>query len=188
MLDNERLYLKKFDLYNSYKEQLLNTYNNFRFNDISLLYDETFYNEYLFFKVMEADRKRKERLINRIGKIFDLSDLKKLNVYFITLTIKDENMANIEVLTKKIRYYLRKNFTYYVCNIDFGEEKERIHFHALVSSSYIKSNKYKLGAINFELIHTRNKKALATYILKLTNHAIKNNLLNYHLIFSRMNK
>ena len=109
---------------------------------------------------------------------------------FVTFTINDDNIyKDVQV----IRQYITKRVLnglncYFVGNVDYGSENERLHFHFVIASDdkeYIKSN-YKWGFTDVRVITSKNAYRLSNYIDKLTLHAIKQETKNrYSIISSR---
>ena len=154
--------------------------------------------KYGFCKVLEAYRlnesykKRIQRLKNKISNIFDSG----YTIYFLTFTFTDDTLKNTSSLTRR-RYVQRflTSYTYdYVGNIDFGEEKGREHYHALVSAKNIDSLIWfkKYGVLRYEIVKfDKNKNIedtkikLAKYINKFINHALKESTTQQHLLYKR---
>ena len=108
---------------------------------------------------------------------------------FVTLTINDDN------INRKVRYLkdyctqmLKSMNCFYVGNVDYGSENERLHFHFVVASDdkeFIKNN-YKIGFSDVRVITSKNAYRLSNYVDKLTLHAIKQETKNrYSIISSR---
>jgi hypothetical protein len=98
--------------------------------------------------------------------------------YFITFTIDAEHYGlQEETYHKAIKKALARASSY-VFNTDFGATNGRMHFHAVASfrtqldyTTIIVY--YKYGTIDFKPILKNNNDALAKYITKLQNHALK---------------
>lgn len=136
-------------------------------------------------RIVKAESQRNLRLRKRV------SDMLQKNCVFVTLTFND---ACLDSTTKEKRRRYVKDWLgalhcKYVANIDFGEKKEREHYHAIIQLDAIGSvdaeNWRKYGAINFKRVIVSNHKALANYITKLTRHAIKKSTQREALIYSR---
>lgn len=131
---------------------------------------------------------RKLTLKNRISNLLECG-----NCFFLTLTFTDNVLANTTAETRRryVARQLKQHFPLgYVANIDFGAENGREHYHAVVVSDTDRiSNSngliWSYGALNFKAIHTPNAQALAKYISKLSNHAIKETTRRSALLYSR---
>jgi hypothetical protein len=114
---------------------------------------------------------------------------------FLTLTFRDDVFASTSALTRRkyVRRYLKEQCDTYVANIDFGKDKGREHYHALVYSSHIDYKPWfdKCGAIDWEHVRSNDgdSKAVSKYITKLSRHALKEStqsgLNSPRLIYSR---
>lgn len=97
---------------------------------------------------------------------------------FLTLTFTDEVLKKTSEATRR-RYvvrYLKSQSAVYVANIDFGSKNDREHYHALVKANKVDySPWHHYGAIKGEKVVSTGASAerLSRYIVKLTNHAIK---------------
>lgn len=103
---------------------------------------------------------------------------------FLTLTFTDKvlNSTTQETRRRYISRWLKSKSDYYIANIDYGSENEREHYHAIINCRV--DNSWEYGAINFKQITNKNEKALAKYINKLTNHAIKATTKQNKVIYS----
>lgn len=93
---------------------------------------------------------------------------------FITLTFNDASLNNLSYSTrrKRVREFLKSQCALYVANIDFGKKNGREHYHAVVSNR-VDPSLWAYGSCNAIKITRYNSKALAKYVNKLTNHALK---------------
>lgn len=106
---------------------------------------------------------------------------------FLTLTFTDEFLANTSPQTRR-RYVCRFLSQYgdYVGNIDFGKKNKREHYHAILrTDDIVKYSSWCGGSCNGKKITVKNSDALARYIAKLTNHAIKETTKSSRIIYSR---
>lgn len=107
---------------------------------------------------------------------------------FVTLTFDNDTLEKTtrEKRRRLIQRYLKNNCSHYVANIDFGKDKGREHYHAIVENK-INLKAYKLGSIDVEHIKASDLSLELTskYINKLTSHALKQNAIDTRLIFSR---
>lgn len=107
---------------------------------------------------------------------------------FLTLTFTDEVLANTNEQTRRkyVSRCLKKYNTKYIANIDYGEKNEREHYHAIILTENFNHKDWQYGIVNFERVkQTSDCKALANYINKLTNHAVKKTTKRNHMIYSR---
>lgn len=145
-------------------------------------------NEYLYneaLKINKADLNRNVRLKNRISKYLSLG-----NCLFLTLTFDDSVLNNTSEDTRRqyVRKWLKKYSSYYIANIDYGSKNEREHYHAIILYDRINSNEWPYGFSSVKPIRsTSDYKALAKYINKLTNHAIKKTCKRKALIYGELN-
>lgn len=150
-----------------------------RFNDygkIELL------NECL--RILHANSARVKRLNDRIRAI--ISQNKST---FLTITFSDKHLQETTAKQRRIEItrFLKKFNAPYVANIDFGiddTKTKREHYHAVIGSQEIDYNLWPYY-INGEKIIVSNSKALAKYVSKLSNHAIKEQAKRSSLIYSR---
>lgn len=135
-------------------------------------------------KVNGANYKRVKRLKNRVSSLLEKPCL------FLTLTFRDEVLSNTNTDTRRqyVRRYLQQ-FGSYVGNIDYGNEHDREHYHAILQ--YDGKLDYhdwqnKCGNIDFQKVKNPNSVAMSKYISKLTNHAIKETTKGCRIIYSRV--
>lgn len=161
---------EKFHNCNTFEEMLLEN------EEIKTLYEEAR-------KINQASYKRRVRLAQRIGKMIN-----NQKCIFLTLTFTDSvlDRTSVETRRKYVTRFLKKISEEYVANIDYGELNEREHYHALVVCDLVNHNDWFYGAINFERIReASSEKALAKYICKLVNHAIKETTKRNYTIYSK---
>lgn len=145
------------------------------------------------FRIWKSNKDRKERLKKRV---FSLIESGKAQ--FLTLTFSPsflERETSEETRRRYIRRFLKEQCSGYVANIDFGEDNDREHYHAVVvpRADRIDYQPYvdffdnsRIYAQNIPLVNTeKSRDCLALYINKLTNHALKDNGHYQRLIFSR---
>lgn len=134
-------------------------------------------------RVAAADFKRNTRLKKRIQTFMDMG-----NCIFLTLTFTDDflNRTSSGYRRQVVTRYLKSLSTYYVGNIDFGEENDREHFHAIVVCDHVDLTTWKHGFIYAQKVkRSSNPLRMAKYISKLTNHAVKATCKRNSLIYSR---
>lgn len=116
--------------------------------------------------------------------------------YFLTLTFSDDTLSSTSALSRRryVSRFLGSLDSYYIANVDFGDEKEREHFHAFIilkdSAKYyetkiirnrlhVKSeifdywNRYGFYSACPVLPQEEDRVRLSKYIAKLSNHALK---------------
>ena len=157
---------------------------------IDMLHSDFEYNQ--VFKVASAlnhsSYKRRIRLYERIE-----SMLKSSKCLFLTLTFTDSvlDTTTEETRRKYVRRFLKSFNTQYVANIDYGLQNEREHYHCVIAIDRIEYSKWKYGNIDFERIRLSKRdvetssKCLSKYIVKLTNHALKDTNKTCYVIYSR---
>lgn len=103
--------------------------------------------------------------------------LLRCDCLFLSLTFRPSVLDNTSKQTRRryVREYLQSLDCKYICNIDYGKQNDREHYHAIVNTTNIDYKKYfdKCGSIKGERIKYNNYDAFVRYIYKLTNHAIK---------------
>lgn len=180
--------------YNNYRiaHACVDYYENGEIIDMKEIQDENILlhsmvkDKELFTEARKVNRSSYEKR-NRLSKKIE-SMLSNSNCIFLTLTFTDEILASTSEDTRRryITRFLKSNCLKYVANIDYGKKNEREHYHAVVVADKIDNKLYPYGAINFERIRiTSNSKKLAKYVVKLTNHAIKETTKRAHTIYSR---
>lgn len=167
------------------------------FNDLvaldklELLADKLSQNEEYYLeakKINESFYKRSVRLKERIEHIV-CTYPKSL---FLTLTFNDLTLNSTTALQRRriVVKWLKKHVSCYVANIDFGKTNGREHYHAVVGvfdninlKSWFDSG---LGTcVSKTIVKTSSEDALAKYMTKLTNHAIKETNQRSVIIYSR---
>ena len=146
-------------------------------------------------RVNYASYKRTKRLNDRIMYLLQFE-----NALFLTLTFTDSVLNSTSEQTRReyVRKFLKTQCKYYVANIDYGKEKGREHYHAVVvpNSDMVDGKPYrdKIGNIDFKRVwfksnendFVNSSKRLAKYVNKLTNHAIKQTTKQNRVIYSKM--
>ena len=134
-------------------------------------------------KINTASLKRNQRLKKRIA-----SYINSGNCLFLTLTFNDDVLSstNEETRRKYVRRWLKSYSNCFVANIDYGLEHEREHYHAvMVYPLRIDTTEWPYGFANIKKVKIGSETAVAKYINKLTNHAIKNTSKRNALIYSQ---
>ena len=113
---------------------------------------------------------------------------------FLTINFNDTYLNNTKKETRRqhIFRYLNSFGVPYCANIDFGSEKEREHYHAIIQLETIPTGKNcewvqkNRGCIYAERVRSeKDFKKLAEYILKFVNHATKETTRGNSVIYSR---
>lgn len=136
-------------------------------------------------KIAHANHKQRQRLKKRIKSMLD-----KCECTFLTLTFKPSKYDGYTTEQRRIWVvrYLKTLNVPYVANIDFGEKNGREHYHCIIASQNIDYSGWNetYGAIKgCKVIKSDSETALANYIVKLTNHALKQTTKRHALIYSR---
>lgn len=143
----------------------------------------------LEFRLYKANERRRAKIKARITRMLETN-----RALFLTLTFSDKMFArgcSTETRRRYIARFLKEQCIEYLANIDFGKEKGREHYHAVVvpktTIDFSKYHKFFSSSIQAERIRVNDNsiKYVATYINKLTNHALKENGQYKRLIFSR---
>ena len=110
-------------------------------------------------------------------------------VLFLTFTFNDNALNSLSEETRRryISYWLNsQNVTDFNANIDFGAKNHREHYHALVLTNHnLDLVSWNYGTINCQVVHDYKNKALAKYIKKFENHAMKDTTENMRIIYKR---
>lgn len=185
-------------------------------NDFS--YFKDILTEDSFKGVLRLKRSRKgkrTRTRKKLSITLSSEALKTSKLVFTTCTFdnahlykRDGTQKRIETLNKNVDKWIKRHFQYAIVNVDYGEEKERLHYHLI---GYLKpgeellpvivgnkQSKSKKGFLNWELKSkdyilgfepTVNAvddvlddyKKLTNYLLKINNHANKPSALNHRI-------
>lgn len=138
-------------------------------------------------KINHAYYQRVRRLKERIANM--LENGKNL---FLTLTFRPKVISKTKDKTRReyVTNYLKQFNCEYVANIDFGEEHETEHYHAVLNTDFINPLTWKYGNLDVRRVRDCTDKELdcirlAKYVAKLTNHAIKETAKRNYMIYSR---
>lgn len=156
---------------------------NNEYEELNKMLDLNLYNECQ--KMIKADYQKRKRLKNRITEI-----LSSGKCYFVTLTFNDQSLELLPHIRRKyVQQWLKENSINYVGNIDFGKKNGREHYHAIVRADYLINFTWNYGFMDFEEInHYSSNEKLTSYILKLTNHALKETTKRYALLYPKKKK
>ena len=133
-------------------------------------------NEYNIQRAIDTSIKAYEKYKSRIKKRVE-NMLDQPHTYFYTYTLSDDYIKHDQQYhIKKIKATLPQA-TFYLINNDYGDQTDRLHYHALASFNHVYDTtllkKYQLGFTSIKEIKEPNAKAIYEYILKLSNHATK---------------
>ena len=137
--------------------------------------------------VNHASYKRTARLKERIREAVASG-----SAWFITITFSPETLAKTNEKTRRVYVsrWLKSLTPFYVANIDYGKNKGREHYHAVITSDERPPKTWSYGFIDILKVKTteNDTKRISKYISKLTNHAIKNTTKSKRIIYSRQPK
>lgn len=144
-------------------------------------------------KVYKACKSLSNSKYNQRKKIRQRFNLivEKEKAVFLTLTFTDETLAktSAETRSKYVKRYLKEQCARYVANLDYGSQKGREHYHALIMprNGSIDLKAWKYGTIDCKRVRNTQKdtEKVARYVAKLSNHALKNTGKMPRVIFSR---
>ncbi len=168
------------------------TLNDYSFQDLENEIKE-FVNLYGYttFKIANnvnhASYKRTARLKERIREAVESG-----SAWFITITFNPETLSktNEQTRRKYVSRWLKSLTPFYVANIDYGKDKGREHYHAVITSDQRPPKTWSYGFIDILKVATTetDTKRISKYISKLTNHAIKHTTKLKRIIYSRKPK
>lgn len=114
------------------------------------------------------------------------------SAWFITITFNPETLSKTNEKTRRVYVsrWLKSLTPFYVANIDYGKEKGREHYHAVITSDQRPPKTWSYGFIDILKVKTteNDTKRISKYISKLTNHAIKHTTKSKRIIYSRQTK
>lgn len=114
------------------------------------------------------------------------------SAWFITITFNPETLSKTNEKTRRVYVsrWLKSLTPFYVANIDYGKEKGREHYHAVITSDQRPSKSWSYGFVDILKVKTTetDTKRISKYISKLTNHAIKHTTKSKRIIYSRQPK
>ena len=139
-------------------------------------------------RIRHCRLEQRKKIENHISYLFKRNDY---DLFFLTLNFNDETLEKTKKETRKQNCRrLLTPLDDYILNIDYGSEKEREHYHAIIAikkgtykkykNEYKKTkidllDNYKMGFYDVKEIRREEKdnKRLSRYITKLTMHSIK---------------
>lgn len=137
-------------------------------------------------QVIKVRIKKWKRIRSKIEKMINSG-----NAYFITLTWSNDSMEHFSQDSRRmlVQKTLSK-YNDYIANIDYGSQTEREHYHAIIQEDNLDVNSntfnWPYGFYNIQTIKPGSQEALATYILKFTNHTTKETVRGSKPIFKRL--
>ena len=135
-------------------------------------------------KINHAGFERKVRLERRISEMLNGG-----TSFFLTLTFSDEtlNVTSEKTRRKYVTLFLKSLARHYVANVDYGKENGREHYHAVIQADDVCMDLWnKYGFSNAQRIRSEeDATAIAKYVSKLTNHAIKDTTKGARMIYSK---
>lgn len=137
-------------------------------------------------KINRSYKDRQMRLRKRLSYMMECG-----SCLFLTLTFDRFYITlDYKTLRQYIRQYLNSLNCLYVANADYGSKNGRLHFHAVVQLDSIIFDSYKYGNIDFRRIYLSDDscKRLSHYLVKLSNHSIKNSTRFSSIMYSRFFK
>lgn len=145
-------------------------------------------------QMLKNARAKKNRLKKRVESMFLHGDC-----YFLTLTFTDEVLQNTNKETRKtyVKRYLKSKSSVFIANEDYGTKTHREHYHALVQAPIgtfktRNDRSFEYGYIKAQICNIKNDKQdsikIATYILKLANHSLKDSNKSHSVIYSKNTK
>lgn len=146
------------------------------------------------FRIYNANRDRKRNNFNELCKwyyaIMNIPTHKKYKIIFGTLTFNDESLDRTSKETRRryVTRFLNDNTYHYIANIDYGELKQREHYHFIAMvEDRIDCNKWKYGASKFQFVPFTKKdiKSTKNYLFKLNNHSYKESTKQERIIKDR---
>ena len=109
---------------------------------------------------------------------------------FLTFTFDDKHLESTSRVTRrqKVSRFLNEYNCLYVANIDFGRERGREHYHAVIATDHVNYDNWTMGIIDGKKcrLNESSEIRIATYITKLSNHAIKDSTKNERVIYSKL--
>lgn len=196
-LRNELFNNEIYDIYRKYRSVLFKYNYTDTASNCHVIYkefDNTIYRDtYLNFpeeweecrKIYQCMCQRIKRLKLRVEYL-----ITHYNCTFGTLTFEDNVFfyTNLKTRRKYVQRYLNSFDSFYIANIDFGDETEREHYHFIIALPPSDMNiTWEYGFKKFEQItYTNNPSCLSDYINKLSNHSIKGYDISNRLIYSKL--
>lgn len=145
-------------------------------------------------KKLESLLSSRYQKVSRIKQHFVWLLQKKKYFYFVTFTFDDEHIKLCDRSRKdliKKSLYSFDNEIYYILNIDYGKQTERLHYHAIIGTNRCSDfNQHLLDNypcfIKVENIRLDKNSIikLPKYLNKLSNHAVKRSTRNSRILYN----
>lgn len=136
------------------------------------------YHEKLCGRFSDARQKKCKRYADKVCQL-----LSSHSCIFGTLTLNDDNInVDDDTMRKRIQRFFKNLNCRYICNVDYGFENERKHYHFIADVKHIDCNLWKYGYSYFEPIKNKKEFALSDYINKMCNHAMKQTTKNKRIM------
>jgi hypothetical protein len=114
--------------------------------------------------------------------------IKENVAHFITITFRDDVLEATSEKTRRVYVsrWLKAMSDTYVANVDYGKERGREHYHAIIKADQIEKT-WRYGFIDIKKVDPtwNSTKNLPLYVAKLSHHAIKATTKNTRIIYSR---
>lgn len=122
-------------------------------------------------RLLESKYRKYSRARKFVKRIVDMGQS-----VFITLTFTNDVLEKTSANTRRkyVARFLKEQAPYYMANIDFSPDKDREHYHAVVSNR-VDMNKWSYGFVWVEKVRAKecDSDKVSRYITKLTSHAFK---------------
>lgn len=124
------------------------------------------------YQAKKARKQKKKRVKKYIQNMF--ASYHAQNLYFVTFKFPPKTYKTKEnTRYQYVARYLNQYADDYYCNIDYGAENGREHYHAVVATHCFMPYDNKKLDIKVKPIKFQSAARLSKYILKLSNHATK---------------
>lgn len=149
-------------------------------------------------KACEQMRKQKYACYKRIKQHIDYILMQYPHVYFMTFSFNDNSLnKKPETRRRYIQKMLFQNCHDYVCNIDYGDDNDREHYHGVIASkeplqmitgvtdegkryvNYVSDwlikydELYGFHSAEEVRVSKKSRTKIARYVAKLSNHSVK---------------
>lgn len=134
-------------------------------------------------RIIKSDYARHTRLKNKVKKLMSMGQC-----LFLTFTFTDEVLNSTSIKTRRtyVTRVLKHISDNFIANIDYGSQTQREHYHAIVVADFFDRDCWPYGFSYVKVIRDSSSPlAMAKYISKLTNHAIKESARRPSIIYSR---
>lgn len=135
------------------------------------------------YQLNDAKKKKYQRIYGTIQALTLLFN----ELYFVTLTFAPEYYESKDTTKQDhVKRCLFKHSPVYIANIDYGGLNGRLHYHAITTEP-ITSDMWPYGFIDCKKIgkEIRDRKKVAKYVAKFSNHALKSTNKTKKVLYSR---